>query len=92
MGYPKLTGSIKITEEQGTIVIAGDPDGLRSFSRLIGWLADADLEAWPYLPAGGQAHIHVYPRIDISADSRNVELLRLDVKGGCAPSEGRSRT
>jgi glyoxylase-like metal-dependent hydrolase (beta-lactamase superfamily II) len=85
MRFPKLTGSISIREEEGKIVIAGDSDGLRSLGRLLTWLGDADQESWPYLPAGGRAHLHIYPRHDISANSREVELMRLDVKGEGKP-------
>ena len=81
MRFPKLTGTIAITDEEGKIIIAGDPEGLRSFGRLLTWLGDADQEQWPYLPTGGHAHLHIYPKDDISADSREVELMRLDVKG-----------
>jgi len=81
MRFPKLTGTISITDEEGKIIIAGDPDGLRSLGRLLNWLGDADQEQWHYLPAGGHAHLHVYPKDDISADSREVELMRLDAKG-----------
>ena len=80
MQFPKLSGGISIRDEDGKIVIAGDPEGLRSLAGLLTWLADADQEQWPYLPAGGRAHVHVYPKLDISADSREVELMRLDGK------------
>lgn len=81
MRFPKLTGTISIKEEEGKIVIAGDPEGLRSLGRLLIWLGDTNLEQWPYLPAGGHAHLHIYPKDDISADSCAVELMRLDAKG-----------
>ncbi len=81
MRFPKLSGSISVKDEEGKIVIAGDPEGLRSLGRLLTWLGDADQERWPYLPAGGRAHLHVYPEHDISADSRELELVRLDAKG-----------
>jgi hypothetical protein len=81
MQFPSLTGRISITDEDGKVVIAGDPEGLRSLGRLLTWLGDADQEQWPYLRPGGHAHIHIYPKYDISADSREVELMRLDAKG-----------
>ncbi|MDA8100431.1 MAG: hypothetical protein M0042_12495 [Nitrospiraceae bacterium] len=81
MGHPKLAGAIMIAEEKGKIVIGGDPEGLRSLAMLLTWLADADLEAWPYLPSGGRAHLHIYPVHDISANSTPAEILRLDAKG-----------
>jgi hypothetical protein len=80
MRYPRPTGSISITEEQGKVVIAGDPEGLRSIGRLLTWLGDADLEQWPYLRPGSHAHVHLYPRHDLSEGSAEVELMRLDAK------------
>ena len=80
MQFPKLIGNIKISDEEGKVVIAGDPEGLRSLGSLLAWLADADQEQWPYLPTGGHAHLHLYPKDDLSADSREVELKRLDAK------------
>ena len=87
MRFPRLSGRISITEEEGKIIIAGDPEGMRSLGRLLTWLGDADQEQWPYLPAGGHAHIHIYPKDDISADSREVELMRLDAKRSSGPAE-----
>lgn len=81
MRFPRLTGAISIAEENGKVVIAGDPEGLRSLGRLLNWLGDADQEQWPYLPAGGHAHLHLYPKEDISDGSWEVELVRLDAKG-----------
>lgn len=81
MRFPRLTGRISITDEGGKVVIAGDPEGLRSLGRLLTWLGDADQEQWPYLPPGGRAHLHIYPKDDISEGSREVELMRLDAKG-----------
>ena len=80
MRFPKLHGAVSINEEGGRIVIAGDPEGLRSLGTLITWLADQDIGAWPYLQQGQHAHLHVYPRIDISEASREVELVRMDPK------------
>ena len=82
MRYPTLSGKITIADELGKIIIAGDPEGLRSLGALLTWLADQDLATWPHLQAGQQAHLHVYPRIDISETSREVELMRLDAKTG----------
>lgn len=82
MQFPKLSGKVTITGEQGKIVIAGDPEGLRSLGRLLTWLGDADQERWPYLPVGGHAHLHLYPKHDLAEGSAAVELMRLDRKGG----------
>ena len=82
MRFPKLSGNVTITDEEGKIMIAGDPEGLRSLGRLLTWLADQDLDTWPHLQEGQQAHLHIYPRIDISEASREVELMRVDMKSG----------
>ena len=82
MRFPRLSGNIQITDKEGKIVISGDPGGLRSLSALLTWLAGQDLDTWPYLKEGQHAHLHVYPHYDISEDSREVKLMRMDLKGG----------
>ena len=82
MRFPGIAGKVKVFDEEGTIVITGDPEGLRSLGALLMWLGDADLEQWPYLRPGGRAHIHLYPKSDLLEESRKVELTRLDAKGG----------
>jgi hypothetical protein len=82
MRFPKLSGNVTITDEEGKIIIAGDPEGLRSLGTLLTWLADQDLDTWPRLREGQQAHLHIYPRIDISEASHEVELMRVDLKSG----------
>jgi len=88
MQFPRLTGNISIIDEEGKVVIAGDPEGLRSLASLITWLADVDQATVPYLPDGKGAHVHVYPGVDISRNSREAELCRLDAKGTGAFPEG----
>ena len=88
MRFPKLTGRISINDDAGKVVIAGDPEGLRSLGRLLIWLGEEDQEQWPYLPPGGHAHLHIYPKDDISEGSREVELMRLDAKGMGDMQEG----
>jgi hypothetical protein len=80
MRFPKLSGGIKVLDERGKVVIAGDPEGLRSLATLLTWLSDQDLADWPSLEEGQHAHLHLYPRIDMSDDSREVELMRMDPK------------
>ena len=62
------------------IVSAGDPEGLRSWGHLLTWLAEQDLQQWPYLKPGSHAHLHLYPTMDISEGSAEVELVRTDAK------------
>jgi hypothetical protein len=82
MRFPKLSGNIQITDKAEKIVISGDPEGLRSLSALLTWFADQELDTWPYLKEGQHAHLHVYPHYDISETSREVELMRMDLKAG----------
>jgi hypothetical protein len=82
MQFPRLMGDVMIRNEDGKIIIAGDPDGLRSLGRLLAWLAEADQEHWPYLRVGDRAHVHLYPKNDLKEGSTDVELMRLDAKGG----------
>jgi hypothetical protein len=81
MRFPKLAGAITVKEGKGSVVIAGDPEGLRSLGHLLIWLADQDLGQWPYLKPGGHAHLHLYPKLDLGDGSAEVELMRLDAKG-----------
>lgn len=60
------------------ILIHGDPDGLRSFARL---LADADQENIEGLPIGAREHVQLRPKFDLSNSSEEVIVGRLDAKG-----------
>ncbi len=78
---PVIDGNIQASLWKKRIVIAGDSAGLRSLAKLLCWLADLDQEPIPRLPEGERAHIHLYAGSQISADSSELELCRLDAKG-----------
>ncbi len=80
MRFPRVTGTVTITDEKGKTVIGGDPAGLKSLAGLLIWLADQDLKQWPYLPPDGLAHVHLYPNLDLAEGSRETEVVRLDPK------------
>ena len=70
----------EITKWQDNL-IHGDPDGLRSFAKLLIRLADLDQDAKTDLPIGAREHIHLQPDFDISKSSVEVIVGRIDAKG-----------
>lgn len=63
------------------ILIHGDPEGLRSFAKLLIKVADLDQDSIADLPIGAREHIHLQPDFDISKSSAQVILGRIDAKG-----------
>jgi hypothetical protein len=63
------------------ILIHGDPEGLRSFAKLLMKLADANQDNISGLPTGGREHIHLRPKWDLSNSSEAMIVGRLDAKG-----------
>lgn len=63
------------------ILIHGDPDGLRSFARLLIKLADTNQNNIKGLPIGAREHINLRPQFDLSDSSEEVIVGRLDAKG-----------
>jgi len=70
----------KVTTWQ-EVMIHGDPDGLRSLSRILLELADNNQEEMKGLPVGAREHYHLSPSIDISKSSAHLLIGRLDAKG-----------
>jgi len=68
-------------EKWQEVLIHGDPEGLRSFARLLMEVADLDQENMPGLPTGAREHIHLRPGFDISKSSVGVITGRIDAKG-----------
>lgn len=64
-----------------TILIHGDPEGLRSFARLLTRLADTQQDERPDLPVGAREHVNLRPAFDISGSSVEVIVGRIDAKG-----------
>ncbi|WP_426062078.1 Imm32 family immunity protein [Hymenobacter sp. B1770] len=69
------------TEQWQSVLIHGDPEGLRSFAQLLLRLADLEQDAFPALPPGARAHISLRPNLDLSNSSVEVVVGRLDAKG-----------
>jgi len=63
------------------ILIHGDPEGLKSFARLLTRLADLNQEEITALPIGAREHVHLQPDCDISKSSVNVIVGGIDAKG-----------
>jgi len=63
------------------ILIHGDPEGLKSFARLLIKLADLNQENVVGLPVGAREHVHLRPKYDLSESSVEVIVGRLDAKG-----------
>lgn len=81
---PNVKGSLEISKRRGSILIAGDPDGLRSLAKLLNWLADVDQNAHPTMPDGEREHTHLYADslyANLTPFSATTELCRLDAKG-----------
>lgn len=62
------------------ILVHGDPEGLRSFARLLMKLADTNQDDINELPVGAREHIHLRPTFDLSNSSEEVTVGRLDAK------------
>jgi hypothetical protein len=89
----KLTGHLDIfiadyeDEFEGEIqrwqdvLIHGDPEGLRSFAKLLITIADLNQDSVADLPVGAREHIHLQPNFDISKSSVQVIVGRIDAKG-----------
>lgn len=89
----KLTGHLDIfiadhedefegeIEKWQEILIHGDPEGLRSFAKLLIKIADLNQDTIADLPIGAREHIHLQPDFDISKSSAQVIIGRIDAKG-----------
>jgi hypothetical protein len=63
------------------VQIHGDPEGLRSFARLINKIANLDQETWETFPIGAREHYHLRPNLELSKSSVGVIVGRIDAKG-----------
>jgi hypothetical protein len=63
------------------ILIHGDPEGLKSFAKLLTRIADLNQNNKSDLPIGAREHIHLRPDIDLSKSSVEVIVGRIDAKG-----------
>src|SRR4051812_43910819 len=63
------------------VLIHGDPEGLKSFAKLLTRIADLNQEGITNLPIGAREHIHLRPDFDTSKSSVEVIVGRIDAKG-----------
>lgn len=65
------------------IQIHGDPEGLKSFAKLILEMAELNQEEveTKYLPTGAREHYHLRPGLELSKSSFQTIVGRLDAKG-----------
>ena len=63
------------------VMIHGDPEGLRSFAKLLIKIADLNQDDIEELPVGAREHTHLRPKWDISKSSVEVIAGRIDAKG-----------
>jgi hypothetical protein len=78
---PDLTGNVEISQDKKRIVIAADPEGMKSLAKMLNWLAEVDQESIKNMPDGEREHIHLSPGTHISYSSDETEICRLDAKG-----------
>lgn len=72
-----------VTTKWAEVLIHGNPEGLKSFAKLlleIAELKQEDVED-KYLPIGAREHYHLRPGIELSKSSVEVIVGRLDAKG-----------
>jgi len=72
-----------VTTSWDEVLINGNPEGLKSFAKLlleIAELKQEDIED-KYLPVGAREHYHLRPGIELSKSSIEVIVGRLDAKG-----------
>ena len=65
------------------ILIHGDPEGLKSFAKLLIEIAELNQEKVEdkYLPIGAREHYSLRPKIELANSSDTVIVGRLDAKG-----------
>ena len=68
-------------EKWQEVLIHGDPEGLKSFAKLLMKIADLDQETQEDLPVGAREHYHLRPNLELSKRSIQTILGRIDAKG-----------
>jgi hypothetical protein len=69
------------TIKRDEIFIHGDPEGLKSFAKLLVKIANQNQALNDKLPEGERGHVHLEHRFDLSNSSCDVIVGRLDAKG-----------
>jgi hypothetical protein len=68
-------------EKWQEVLIHGDPEGLRSFAKLLIKIADLNQENRTDLPIGAREHYHLRPNLELSKSSVQTIVGRIDAKG-----------
>ena len=68
-------------EKWQEVLIHGDPEGLRSFAKLLMKIANLDQENQADLPIGAREHYHLRPNLELGKSSVEAIVGRLDAKG-----------
>jgi len=68
-------------EKWQEVMIHGDPEGLRSFAKLLIEIADLNQESRTDLPIGAREHYHLSPNLELSKSSVQTIVGRIDAKG-----------
>lgn len=74
----EFEGEIKKWQE---VLIHGDPEGLRSFAKLLIKIADLNQENETDLPIGAREHYELRPNLELSKSSAQAIVGRIDAKG-----------
>ena len=70
-----------VIEKWQEVLIHGDPEGLRSFARLLIKIADLNQDNVTDLPVGAREHYHLRPNLELGKSSVETIVGRLDAKG-----------
>jgi hypothetical protein len=68
-------------EKWQEVMIHGDPEGLRSFAKLLIEIADLNQENRTDIPIGAREHYHLRPDLELSKSSVKATVGRIDAKG-----------
>jgi hypothetical protein len=68
-------------EKWQEVMIHGDPEGLRSFAKLLMRIANLDQENRTDIPVGAKEHYKLRPNLELSKNSVQAIVGRLDAKG-----------
>jgi hypothetical protein len=68
-------------EKWQEVLIHGDPEGLRSFAKLLMKIADLNQESQTGLPIGAREHFHLRPNLELGKSSVQAIVGRIDAKG-----------
>jgi hypothetical protein len=63
------------------VLIHGDPEGLRTFAKLLIAIADLNQKQETELPVGAREHYHLRPNWELGKSSVETIVGRLDAKG-----------